>query len=56
MNDKPIPLCKIARETGGDVPLACLFECHHGCLDNVKPPPPPPVNFAYAIEGLESIE
>lgn len=27
------PLCKIARESGGPVPLDCLFECPHRCAE-----------------------
>lgn len=30
---KPIPICKIARDTGGDVPLNCLFGCPHNCAE-----------------------
>lgn len=35
----PIPLCKIARENGGTVPLDCLFGCPHGCADEIKHEP-----------------
>lgn len=31
------PLCKIARENGGDVPLECLFHCPHNCLPATEP-------------------
>jgi hypothetical protein len=27
----PVPLCKIARENGGTVPIACLFTCERNC-------------------------
>lgn len=27
------PLCRVARETGGLVPLDCLFGCPHGCAE-----------------------
>jgi hypothetical protein len=30
----PEPICKIARENGGEVPLDCLFHCSRGCLDD----------------------
>lgn len=28
----PVPLCKIARENGGTVPIACLFTCERNCV------------------------
>ncbi len=31
----PTPLCKIARENGGEVPLSCLFGCPHGCTNDI---------------------
>lgn len=31
----PVPLCKIARESGGEVPLSCLFGCPHGCTNGI---------------------
>lgn len=33
-----VPICKIAQENGGDVPLACLFDCHRGCKMDSGPP------------------
>lgn len=35
IDDSPRPLCKIARENGGTVPLDCLFGCPHGCARTV---------------------
>lgn len=35
----PTPLCKIARENGGTVPLSCLFCCPHGCTNDVANAP-----------------
>lgn len=31
------PICKIARENGGEVPLNCLFGCSRGCADDLPP-------------------
>jgi hypothetical protein len=30
----PEPICKIARENGGKVPLECLFNCERDCHPN----------------------
>ncbi len=35
----PTPLCKIARENGGEVPLQCLFGCQRGCHDEIERKP-----------------
>lgn len=43
----PAPLCKIARETGGPIPLACLFECPHRCGE----PEPVPGGLVTIIAG-----
>lgn len=31
--NEPVPICKIARENGGRVPLDCLFGCDLGCAE-----------------------
>lgn len=39
----PEPICKIAQENGGHVPLDCLFHCPRGCKSkNVAPVPVKP--------------
>lgn len=30
------PICKIARENGGHVPLECAFHCLRGCHDEIR--------------------
>jgi hypothetical protein len=34
------PICRIARENGGRVPLDCLFGCAHGCKSDEPTAPP----------------
>lgn len=41
------PLCRIARETGGPVPLDCLFGCPHSCGE----PQPVPGGLVTIIAG-----
>lgn len=49
----PVPLCKIARENGGDVPLSCLFNCSRGCHDEVEHNPAGVTCARCGEEGLE---
>lgn len=49
------PICKKARESGGDVPLECLFHCPHNCMAEYRknnPPSPPPPADASEFEDL----
>lgn len=34
------PICKIARENGGTVPLECLFNCTRDCHKDIVHEPP----------------
>lgn len=34
--EKPVPICKIAREQGCEVPMSCLFGCPHNCADEQR--------------------
>lgn len=37
MLQKPVPICKVAQENGGTVPLECLFKCERRCMEDQPP-------------------
>lgn len=50
------PICKIARENGGKVPLSCLFKCPHDCMAEHRRTNPPPVLRSSPPPDLDEFE